>query len=170
LGFGLLRHLLLICGTALLAASIGGCAGPHDPGKWPHSAPQGPIGDVDLSQNRPLSELEAPVAGKGTIARGLYNWEGEIVGQPAPHGKFARLMIGMQPHQVMELLGAPTDRGFYQTARNVRLESYLFGSDDSRWEMVYPGHGRLVFATQSSFGTGRYLTRVIHDPVPPPTR
>lgn len=158
------RQSAWIAGTALVAATLGGCVTAREPGKWPSSVAQGPIGQVDLSLNRPLSELGTEVEGQGTFARGLYQLEGEIVGQPAPKSRFARVVIGMQPHQVIEVLGAPADRGFYETSRSRQLESYLFGSDDSRWEMIYPGQGRLVFATQQSFGTGRFLTRVIHDP------
>ena len=40
---------------------------------------------------------------------------------------------------------------------------FYFGSDKSRWEMVYKGQGRLIFSNQAGFGTGYYLTWVIHN-------
>ena len=158
-----------LASAALVTGLLGGCASDRG-GKWPRAVPQGPTGEIDLSRNLPLAELAPPLAGKGTVARGLYNWEGEIVGLPAPGGEFARLIIGMRPHEVTELLGPPTDHGFYETAMSQPLSPYLFGSDDSRWEMIYPGQGRLIFATQETLGTGRFLTRIIHDPAVAPLR
>lgn len=172
------RSAALLSCTLLCAALLSACSSgsPHREalegdgplGKWPLSVPQSPFGEVELAaSNRPLFDPQTLATDRGTSVRGRYGWEGRIVGLPAPHSGFARLVVGMRPHEVIELLGPPTDRGFYLSDR--AYASYYFGSDPSRWEMVYPGQGRLVFATQQVFGTGLYLTQIIHAaPAGPP--
>lgn len=118
-------------------------------------------GAYDLSKNKPVTDSTKVEAGQGTLVKGINDWQGEISGVPAAGSKFTRLKIGMAQKQVTDLIGEPTDQGAYVTGK--AFIPFYFGSDKSRWEMVYKGQGRLIFSNQSGFGTGYYLTWVIHN-------
>ena len=100
-------------------------------------------------------------SGYGQKLKGLDDWEGEITGKPAPGSKFAQLKIGMPMKQVLDTLGPPTDQGAYMTGK-VWIPFY-FGSDKHRYEVVYKGQGRLIFAAPAgfSYGSGN-LIWIIH--------
>lgn len=100
-------------------------------------------------------------AGYGQKIKGLNDWEGEITGKPAPGSKFTKLQIGMSMRQVTDLVGRPTDEGAYMTGK--AWIPFYFGSDRHRYEMVYKGQGRLIFAG-GSLGdyTGGNLIWIIH--------
>lgn len=118
-------------------------------------------GAYDLSKNKPVTDSTKVESGQGTLVKGLNDWQGEITGVPAANSKFTRLKIGMAQKQVTDLIGEPTDQGAYVTGK--AFIPFYFGSDKTRWEMVYKGQGRLIFSNQSGFGTGYYLTWVIHN-------
>jgi hypothetical protein len=101
-------------------------------------------------------------AGHGQKVKGLNDWEGEITGKPAANSKFTRLKIGMPMRQVMDLIGQPTDQGSYITAK--AWIPFYFGSDRYRHELVYEGHGRLIFSggSMGDWSAG-HLTWVIHN-------
>lgn len=101
-------------------------------------------------------------AGYGQKVKGLNDWEGEITGKPAPGSKFTKLQIGMSMRQVTDLVGRPTDEGAYMTGK--AWIPFYFGSDRHRYEMVYKGQGRLIFAG-GSLGdyTGGNLIWIIHN-------
>jgi hypothetical protein len=46
--------------------------------------------------------------------------------------------------QVMDIAGPPTDQGAYITGK--AFIPFYFGSDRSRFELLYKGRGRLIFA------------------------
>ena len=50
--------------------------------------------------------------------------------------------MGMK--QVTDLIGQPTDQGTYITGK--AFIPFYFGSDRYRYELVYKGWGRLIFA------------------------
>lgn len=133
--------------------AAGSAAGPQKAGKA--------AGGYDLSKNTPVTDSTKVESGQGTQVTGLNGWQGEITGLPAADSKFTRLKIGMPQQQVLDLIGQPTDQGAYVTGK--AFIPFYFGSDRSRWEMVYKGQGRLIFANQSGFGTGFYLTWIIHN-------
>src|SRR5690606_28674766 len=83
-------------------------------------------------------------AGSGRTVKGLNDYEGEITGNPAPGSKFAKLQIGMSAFQVTSQIGPPSDQGAYITGK--AWIPFYFGSDRHRFEMVYKGQGRLIFA------------------------
>ena len=83
-------------------------------------------------------------AGYGRKLKGLGNWDGEITGKPGPNSGFSKLEIGMPTRQVTDLIGQPTDQGAYITGK--AFIPFYFGSDRHRYEMVYKGQGRLIFA------------------------
>jgi len=99
--------------------------------------------------------------GHGQQVKGLGDWEGEITGKPARGSKFTKLQIGMSTKQVTDLIGQPTDQGAYITGK--AFIPFYFGSDRHRFEMLYKGQGRLIFAG-GSFGdyTGGNLIWIIH--------
>lgn len=118
-------------------------------------------GNYNLSKNKPVTDSTKVEAGQGTMVKGINDWEGEISGVPAANSRLTRLKIGMSQQQVADLAGQPTDQGAYVTGK--AFIPFYFGSDRSRWEMVYKGQGRLIFSNQSGFGSGYYLTWVIHN-------
>ncbi len=151
-----------ISGTALTVLALAGCATGPD-GKLPMSDWQCPDGSVAaVAFNAPIEDVRRVPHDNRVPVRGLNGWEGEISGQPVDGGKFARLLIGMRPGEVATLIGPPSDYGSYITAQRTHEHLRYFGSDYSRYEMVYAGSGRLVFSTRSGFGPGRYLTWIVH--------
>jgi hypothetical protein len=105
-------------------------------------------------------------AGHGQKVKGLGDWEGEITGKPLPNSKFAQLKMGMGMRQVVDIAGQPTDQGAYLTGK--AFIPFYFGSDRTRFEMIYKGQGRLIFAG-GSLGdyTGGNLTWIIYCPTEP---
>ena len=100
-------------------------------------------------------------AGYGQKIKGMGDWEGEITGKPAPNASFSKLQIGMSMRQVVDLVGQPTDQGAYVTGK--AWIPFYFGSDRHRFEMVYKGQGRLIFAGGSLGNfTGGNLIWIIH--------
>ena len=149
-------------GIALAVLALAGCATPPD-GKLPESYWQCPGGCAPaVAANAPIEDVRRVPEDNYVPVRGLNGWEGEISGQPVAGGKFARVLIGMRPSEVATLLGPPSDYGNYITAGRTHDHLRYFGSDYSRYEMVYAGSGRLVFSTRSAFGPGRYLTWIVH--------
>jgi hypothetical protein len=157
------RALLLaaLCVAATGCASVGGNApsasAPAAPdtsaasGKvWPGMNAAGEVIDA--------SKVEA---GHGQQVKGLNDYSGEITGKPAPGSRFAQLQIGMGVRQVQDIVGPPTDQGAYITGK--AFIPFYFGSDRTRFELVYKGQGRLIFAGGGlgDFGSG-YLIWIIH--------
>lgn len=127
----------------------------------PAAAPVAASGAYDLSKNKPVTDSTKVEAGQGTTVKGINDWQGEISGVPAASSRFTKLKIGMSQQQVTDLAGQPTDQGAYVTGK--AFIPFYFGSDRSRWEMIYKGQGRLIFSNQSGFGSGYYLTWIIHN-------
>jgi hypothetical protein len=100
--------------------------------------------------------------GYGRKVKGLGDWEGEITGKAAPGSSFNKLEIGMPMKQVTDLAGEPTDRGAYITGK--AFIPFYFGGDKHRYEMVYKGQGRLIFAGggMGDFTSG-HLIWIIHN-------
>jgi hypothetical protein len=100
-------------------------------------------------------------AGHGQKVKGLNDYEGEITGIPAPNSKFTQLQIGMGMKQVTDIAGPPTDQGAYITGK--AFIPFYFGSDRHRFELIYKGEGRLIFAGGSfgNFNSGN-LIWIIH--------
>lgn len=111
------------------------------------------------------SKVEAGNGTKVTVG----DVEGEITGKPAPGSKFSKLKIGMSVKQVTDLLGQPSDRGAYVTGK--AFIPFYFGGDRHRYEAVYKGAGRLIFAGGAigEWGSG-YLIWIIHNPREPANR
>jgi hypothetical protein len=102
-------------------------------------------------------------AGYGQKVKGLDDWEGEIIGKPRAGSKFTQLKIGMSAAQVQALMGPPNDQGAHPTGK--AFIPFYFGSDKFRYEAVYKGQGRLLFASGSGFGwdANTHLIWIIHN-------
>jgi hypothetical protein len=100
--------------------------------------------------------------GYGEYVKGLSGLEGEITGKPAAYSKLKELQIGMSMQQVTDLVGQPTDQGTHVTSK-VWIP-WSFGSNQYRYELVYKGLGRLLFAdgTMGDFTRG-HLIWIIHN-------
>lgn len=101
-------------------------------------------------------------AGYGQKVKGLNDWEGEITGKPAPGSKLAQLKIGMSASEVRSIMGEPNDQGAHITGK--AFIPFYFGSDRYRYEVVYKGQGRLLFASGAGFGwdANTHLIWIIH--------
>lgn len=140
------------------SSSDSGSAAPAAAPAAPAKAKVGP-GMNEAGQVVDSSKVEA---GYGQKVKGLNDWEGEITGKPAAGSKFTKLQIGMPMKQVTDLIGQPTDQGAYATGK--AWIPWYFGSDRHRYEMVYKGQGRLIFAGGSlgDFTSGN-LIWIIHN-------
>lgn len=126
-------------------------------------APAAPKAKPGMNERGEVVDSSKVEAGSGTTVKGLGGWEGEITGKPAPGSKFTKLQIGMSMRQSVDLVGQPTDQGAYITGK--AWIPFYFGSDRHRYEMVFKGQGRLIFAG-GSLGdfTGGNLIWIIHNP------
>jgi hypothetical protein len=125
-------------------------------------------GSYDLSKNEPITDSSKAETGKGTLVKGINDWEGEISGIPTANSSFNRLRIGMSEDEVFDLIGPPTDHGAYVTGK--AWIPFYHGSDRVRSEAVYKGQGRLIFSNQAGWGSGQYLTWIIHNANEPGNR
>lgn len=100
--------------------------------------------------------------GHGQKVKGLDDWEGEILGKPAPGSKFSRLQIGMKMEKAIELLGPPNDSGTRMSG--TMFNPFYFGADKYKRELAYKGMGRLVFGERGGWGRndGGNLIWIIH--------
>jgi hypothetical protein len=97
-----------------------------------------------MNANGEVIDATKVESGYGQKVKGINDFEGEVTGIAAPNGKFSQLQIGMGIKQVMDLAGPPTDQGAYVTGK--AFIPFYFGSDRSRFELLYKGQGRLIFA------------------------
>ncbi len=97
---------------------------------------------------------EAPTAAP-TQAAAAAKPVGEIVGQPSPGSKFAKVKLGMTLKEVEKLIGPPTKQWRNPTGK-VAIPFY-FGPD--RWvvQYSYKGEGKLTF----NYGGKQLLTGVV---------
>lgn len=125
-------------------------------------APQAAASKIGPGMNERGEVVDAKKveAGYGQKVKGLEDYEGEITGKPAAGSKFTKLQIGMTARQVRDLVGAPTDQGAYITGK--AFIPFFYGSDRYRYEMVFKGQGRLIFAGSSGFDSNAHLIWIIH--------
>jgi hypothetical protein len=114
-----------------------------------------------MNSNGEVIDASKVEAGHGQKVKGINDFEGEITGIPAADSKFTQLQIGMGMKQVTDIAGPPTDQGAYITGK--AFIPFYFGSDRHRFELVYKGEGRLIFAGGSlgNFSGGN-LIWIIH--------
>jgi hypothetical protein len=160
MSFNLHRAWLL----AVLCAAAG-CA-QMSGGAKPDSAAPAPAaasGKVwpGMNANGEVIDASKVEAGHGQQVKGINDYSGEITGIPAPGSRFGQLQIGMGMRQVRDIVGPPTDQGAYLTGK--AWIPFYFGSDRARFELVYKGQGRLIFASGGfgDFSAGN-LIWIIH--------
>jgi hypothetical protein len=95
------------------------------------------------------------------VVKGINGWEGEISGTPAWGSQFVRLEIGMSMRQVTDMIGRPNDMGSYVTGK--AWIPFYYGSDRYRYEMLYRGQGRLIFAGGHMGDPSAHLISIIHN-------
>lgn len=150
---------LVLAGCAQVKKITGQDNAASAPAPAAKAAPAAPSGVNARGEVTDSSKVEA---GQGRQVKGLGDWEGEITGTPARSSKFSRLQIGMPMKQVTDLIGQPTDQGAYLTGK--AWIPFYFGSDRTRYELVYKGQGRLIFSGEGGFGYGAgHLTWIIHN-------
>mgnify|MGYP001032579092 CR=1 FL=1 len=151
--------LLVSCQT--VQQKLGGSSGTAPAAKAETAKESKPAAKAETDKAaKPAAAAEAPKDVK--TVKGIDGWEGEISGTPAAGSKFTKLQIGMSMKQVTDLIGPPTDQGAYVTGK--AWIPFYFGSDRHRYEMVYKGQGRLVFAGGSVGDyTSGHLISIIHN-------
>ncbi|MDE2161273.1 MAG: hypothetical protein KGJ30_20380 [Burkholderiales bacterium] len=155
--------------TALIAAGLlAGCStidnlrSGSDAQSAPAAAASGPKIGPGMDANGNVIDSRLVESGYGQKVKGLDDWEGEITGRPAPGSKFTRLKIGMSATEVRSILGEPDDQGMHPTGK--AWIPFYFGSDKYRYETVYKGQGRLLFASSAGMGwdPNMHLIWIIH--------
>ena len=80
-------------------------------------------------------------------------YTGEVVGTPGPDSKFVKLVIGMEPNEVQDILGRSPDRSHsYESGK--RWIPFYFGNDARRTQALYKGEGCLIFTGGNIWGGG----------------
>lgn len=124
-------------------------------------APAAPKSKAGMDDRGNVVDPSKVEAGSGTTVKGINDYEGEIVGNPAPGSKFTQLKIGMSMKQVTDIAGPPTDQGAYLTGK--AFIPFFFGGDRYRHELHYKGWGRLIFAGGSAGDISNgHLIWIIH--------
>ena len=180
-----LRSPLILSATLALAGLLSACgalpggnkseSGTAAPAAKPATTAAGPSGNTGkigpgMNERGEVVDSKKVEMGYGQKVKGLGDWEGEITGRPAPGSKFSQLKIGMSAAAVQGMLGAPSDQGAHPTGK--AFIPFYFGSDKYRYEAVFKGQGRLLFASGSGFGwdANTHLIWIIHNPNEGPTR
>ncbi|MDE2079769.1 MAG: hypothetical protein KGI90_00320 [Burkholderiales bacterium] len=165
------RYLRILTSSALAASLslLAGCSmmpgsksdrGTAAPAAAPAATPSAPKIGPGMNAAGEVIDSKKVESGYGRHVKGLDDWEGEITGKPAPGSKFTQLQIGMSAAKAMKLLGQPDDQGSYITGK--AFIPFFFGSDRYRYELVYKGQGRLIFAGASGFDGSQHLIWIIH--------
>jgi hypothetical protein len=135
---------VIMLATGLTAcAQMGGGSAPKSDSSSTAAATSSKV-PAGMNSNGEVIDPTKVESGHGQTVKGLNDFEGEITGVPAPGSRFSQLQIGMGIRQVMDICGPPTDQGAYITGK--AFIPFYFGSDRSRFEMIYKGQGRLIFA------------------------
>jgi hypothetical protein len=131
--------LALIVASAAVGCSAGGPSRPDTTAPTTsNSIPPG------MNANGEVIDATKVESGHGQTVKGINDFSGEITGIPAPNSRFPQLQIGMGIRQAIDICGPPTDQGAYITGK--AFIPFYFGSDRSRFELIYKGQGRLIFA------------------------
>lgn len=146
MSFNLNRALALavLCAAAAGCAQMSGGSKSDSAAAAPAAAPGSGKVWPGMNADGEVIDASKVEAGHGQQVKGINDYSGEITGRPAPGSRFTQLQIGMGIRQVEDLVGPPTDQGAYITGK--AFIPFYFGSDRTRFELVYKGQGRLIFA------------------------
>ena len=154
----MMRSICIATMLCLVAVFVVGCAQLGGKQEYTKKSGVGP----GMNAKGEVVDSKLVESGYGQHVKGLGDWEGEITGKSSAASKFTKLKIGMSMRQTTDLIGQPSDQGSYMTGK--AWIPYYFGSDRHRYEMVYKGTGRLIFAGGSiSDLTGGNLIWIIHN-------
>lgn len=92
------------------------------------------------------------------------SYTGKVIGEAAPGDKFGELKIGMNTSQVQEIMDRVPDRQHsYESGK--RWIPFYGGNDARRMQVLYKGHGCLIFTDGNVWGgAGGDLIEIEHDP------
>jgi hypothetical protein len=156
---------LFLVSSIMTALFLTGCANKNTASATPANAAASaePKSTAGLNSKGEVIDSTKVEAGSGQQVKGLNGFDGEITGKPAANSKFTKLQIGMSMKQVTDLIGQPTDQGQYVTGK--AWIPFYFGSDQHRYELVYKGQGRLIFAGGAVFSnmSSGNLIWIIHN-------
>jgi hypothetical protein len=162
-------HMTVTAGIAIAGLTLAGCAGmgggstAKPDSAAPAAAPPTTKVGPGMDANGVVIDATKVESGYGQKVKGLGDWDGEITGVVISGSPFTKLQIGMPLRQVTDVAGQPTDQGAYITGK--AFIPFYFGSDRYRYELVYKGQGRLIFAGGSAGDlTGAHLIWIIYSP------
>jgi hypothetical protein len=100
------------------------------------------------------ASISAPASSQSrTVKSRDGKYTGEIVGTPAPDGKFSKLEIGMEPADIEKVMGRAPDRSHsYESGK--RWIPFYFGNDARRTQALYRGEGCLILTGGNIWGGG----------------
>jgi hypothetical protein len=156
-------NLLLRLFVSCVALALVACGSVSDnksvmlDGGTPAAAAAGPKQGPGMNAQGEVVNARLVESGFGQMVKGLNDWEGEVTGRPTVGSPFSQLKVGMTSAQVLAMLGHPDDQGAYGTKAQI---PYYFGVDRFRYQVVYKGQGRLLFAGHAGFAWDS-KTRVI---------
>jgi hypothetical protein len=130
--------------SVLSAAVLVGCAAKNQAGSG-----TGATGAAPASNTRIVKSVDG-------------SFDGEIVGTPAPSGKFAKLRIGMAKRQVEDLIGPSNDEDGYMTGK--AFIPFFFGGDTHRLVEFYKNEGQLTYSPEHMGGSPNVLIRIEVNP------
>jgi hypothetical protein len=142
--FNKVSRLSLIVALGAVAAGCGGAGATRSDNAPAQSASASTKVGPGMNANGEVIDASKVESGYGQKVKGINDYEGEITGIPAPNSKFPQLQIGMSMRQATDIAGPPTDQGAYITGK--AFIPFYFGGDRHRFELVYKGQGRLIFA------------------------
>jgi hypothetical protein len=125
-------------------AAVAGCSAGAPTRSDPAAATGSNSIPPGMNANGEVVDASKVESGHGQTVKGINDFSGEITGVPAPNSRFSQLQIGMGIRQAIDICGPPTDQGAYITGK--AFIPFYFGSDRSRFELIYKGQGRLIFA------------------------
>jgi hypothetical protein len=153
-------HLVSTFAAVVVLSGCFASAGKSSGDSGQAAKPAAPKSTAGMNERGEVVDPKLVTAGSGQTVKGLNDWEGEITGKPVAGSKFARLQIGMTLAQARDLAGQPTDQGAHVTGK--AFIPFFYGSDRYRYEMVYKGHGRLIFAGSAGYDSNAHLIWIIH--------
>lgn len=130
-----------VAAIAVLGLALVGCAGQQT----------APSGNSTVKSSAPVAS-ESQQGTTRSVKSQNGQFEGEIVGTPAPNSKFAKVKIGMKMREVSGLIGAPDDMYRHETGK--RWIPFYFGNDSQRLQTLYKGEGCLTYTGGNVFGGG----------------
>jgi hypothetical protein len=137
----------LLIASLIFCATLSGCQTGGSTGARPDTAPSAGASTAvppGMNSNGEVIDASKVQSGSGKRVKGINDFEGEITGVAASNSRFAQLQIGMSIRQAVDICGPPNDQGAYITGK--AFIPFYFGSDRSRFELIYRGQGRLIFA------------------------